>query len=199
MSASPATPCPLILASQSPRRLELLGQIGVTPNEVRPADIAEVPLKNELPRQMAMRLATAKARAVHNDGEAVLAADTVVAVGRRILGKAEDEAQARKFLHMLSGRAHRVIGGVCVMAPDGKTSVRAVTTRVTFKRLSVTEINGYLASNEWQDKAGAYAVQGRAGAFVSKISGSYSNVVGLPLFEVVSMLKGLGVVPKGLI
>lgn len=196
MSASTAKNPPLILASQSPRRLELLAQIGVTPDDVRPADIAEVPLKNELPRQMAMRLAEAKARAVWAKGEAVLGADTVVAVGRRALGKAEDEATARKYLQMLSGRAHRVIGGVCVIAPDGNAQVRAITTRVTFKRLSEAEINGYLASGEWVDKAGAYAVQGRAGAFVVKLGGSYSNVVGLPLFEVVSMLKGLGVSPR---
>lgn len=197
-TSRPSAP-PLILASQSPRRLELLAQVGIVASEVRPADIEETPLKNEAPRPMALRLAEAKAREVWREGEAVLAADTVVAVGQRILGKAETQDDAQRFLKLLSGRAHQVVGGVCAIAPDGESRTRAVITRVTFKRLSVEELNGYLASNEWHDKAGAYGIQGRAAQFVTKLSGSYSNVVGLPLFETVAMLKGLGIHPDGLI
>ncbi|MDH5188166.1 MAG: Maf family protein [Rhodospirillaceae bacterium] len=182
---------PLILASRSPRRLELLDQIGIIPNDVRPSQIAETRLANESPRAMAMRLAELKAREVWNKGEFVLGADTVVAVGSRDLGKANDAVEAKKFLQLLSGRAHRVIGGICVIAPDGRSIVRASVTRVTFKRLSFEEIENYIASNEWQDKAGAYAIQGLAGAFVKKISGSYPNVVGLDIYDASSMLHGL--------
>ena len=185
---------PLILASASPRRLDLLAQIGIVPAEVSPADIDETPLKNELPADAAKRLALAKALAVHATapGAMVLGADTVVAVGRRILGKAETEAEARRFLSLLSGRRHRVVGGVALVLPDGTPRTRVVTTAVTFARLSDAMIDAYLATDEWRDKAGAYAIQGRAAAFVRQIGGSYSNVVGLPLFEVANLLKGAG-------
>ena len=181
----------LILASRSPRRLELLAQIGVVPTAVRPADISETREAGESPRAMAMRLACLKARAVWKDGEYVIGADTVVCVGSRDLGKANDADEAKKYLKLLSGRSHRVIGGICVIAPDGRELVRASVTRVTFKRLSHEELETYIASNEWQDKAGAYGIQGMAGAFVTKISGSYPNVVGLDIYDVSSMLSGL--------
>ncbi|MEG3619508.1 nucleoside triphosphate pyrophosphatase [Magnetovibrio sp. PR-2] len=193
-------PVPLILASASPRRVELLAQIGITPDDIIPADIDETPLKNERPLDHARRLAADKARAIqssHADA-CIVGADTIVCVGRRILGKPADEAQARRYLSLLSGRTHKVIGGLAVLAPGGET-VKAITTKVTFKRLSAEEINGYMASGEWQGKAGAYAIQGLAGAFVTKISGSYSNVVGLSLPEVAGALKGLGACPAGLI
>lgn len=182
---------PLILASRSPRRLELLGQIGIVPDQVIPSDIPEVREVGESPRAMAMRLAQLKARAVWQEGNIVIGADTVVAVGTRDLGKAHDEAQARKYLKLLSGRSHRVIGGICIIGPGGKRLVRASLTRVTFKRLSLEDINTYIESNEWQDKAGAYGIQGLAGSFVSKISGSYPNVVGLDIFAVSHMLEGI--------
>lgn len=190
----------LILASASPRRVELLGQIGIAPDHIRPAHIDETPIALERPIDMARRLAEAKARAVQSENPAacIIGADTVVAVGRRILGKAEDAAEARRFLELLSGRTHRVIGGLAILTPSGET-VRAITTKVTFKRLSVDEIDGYIASNEWHDKAGAYAIQGRAGAFVKAVSGSYPNVVGLSIYDVANVLKGLGIRPKGLI
>ena len=185
----------LILASASPRRLDLLAQVGVIPAEVVPADIDETPVKGELPRQMAARLAAEKAEAVSAQfpGDTVLAADTVVACGRRVLDKAIDETAARQSLALLSGRRHRVFGGVAVRAGEGLQRERTVVTQVQFKRLTETEISDYLASGEWQGKAGAYAIQGRAAAFVRKINGSYSNVVGLPLYETLAMLRGLGV------
>ena len=186
---------PLILASASPRRLELLAQVGIVPSEVRPAHIDETPLDGEPPRAMARRLAEAKARAVWRAGEVALGADTVVAVGQRILGKPYDEPEARRFLELLSGRSHRVIGGLCVIDADGKARVRAVVTRVTFKRVSTEELNAALATGEWADKAGGYGVQGRAGALVSKINGSYANVVGLALVETLAMLQSAGVRP----
>lgn len=191
----------LILASASPRRVELLAQIGVRPDQVVPAHIDETPLKNETPLAMAKRLALAKALEVqkHHPQACIIAADTVVAVGRRILGKAEDESHARRYLELLSGRAHRVIGGLCVLAPQGRQVVKAVTTSVNFKRLIQSEIDAYIASDEWRDKAGAYAIQGRAGAFVRRVNGSYTNVVGLPLFDTANALKGLGVTLPGLI
>jgi len=184
----------LILASASPRRGELLLQVGITPDAVVAADIDETALKSELPREVARRLAAAKARKVADDHpEAyVLGADTVVACGRRILDKAASEAEARTHLSLLSGRRHRVFGGVCLVAPDGQTFERLVMTQVTFKRLHETDISEYLASGEWSGKAGAYAIQGRAGGFVKRINGSYSNVVGLPLFETLSLLDGQG-------
>ncbi|MCP5367131.1 MAG: septum formation protein Maf [Hyphomicrobiales bacterium] len=184
----------LILASASPRRLDLLRQVGIEPVAVVPARVDESPLAGETPLQMARRLAVAKARAValDNPGAFVLGADTVVACGNRVLPKAEDEATARRFLTLLSGRAHRVLGGFCVIDPAGTARARVVTTAVRFKRLHRGEIDAYLAGGEWRDKAGAYAIQGRAAVFVRHLSGSYSNVVGLPLFEVSAVLTGLG-------
>lgn len=185
---------PLILASASPRRLELLAQVGIVPDRVLPAEIDETPLKDELPRALAVRLAVEKASAAAQSQQKAytVAADTVVACGRRILGKAEDAAEARRFLELLSGRRHRVIGGIALCAPDGRIVSRAVETIVQFKKLSAAEIDGYLASGEWQGKAGAYAIQGRAAAFVKFIRGSYSNVVGLSLYDTMQMLKGVG-------
>lgn len=185
----------LILASASPRRVELLGQIGIAPDHIRPAHIDETPIALERPIDMARRLAEAKARAVQSENPAacIIGADTVVAVGRRILGKAEDAAEARRFLELLSGRTHRVIGGLAILTPDGET-VRAITTKVTFKRLSVDEIDGYIASNEWHDKAGAYAIQGLGTFLVKGINGSYTNVVGLPVCEVIEILLAQGVI-----
>lgn len=184
----------LVLASASPRRLELLRQIGLEPAEVVPADVDERPLSGELPRSHAQRLAREKAATVAAmyHSSFVLAADTVVATGRRILGKAENAAQARSHLRLLSGRRHRVHGGIAVIAPDGRLAERLVTTVVRFKRLDEYEIAAYLASGEWQGKAGGYAIQGRAAAFIPSINGSYSNVVGLALAETVALLRGLG-------
>jgi septum formation protein len=184
----------LILASASPRRLELLAQVGITPDDVLPADIDESPLAQELPRQHAARLALIKARKIAGqESEAwVIGADTVVGVGRRILPKTEDEATARRCLQLLSGRAHRVFGGVAIFSPDGKVSERLVVTRVKFKRLSEQEMQDYLNCGEWQGKAGGYAIQGHAASFVAGINGSYSNVVGLPLYETMTLLSGLG-------
>jgi len=179
----------LILASASPRRLALLAQIGVTPDEIVAADVDETPLKKETPRALALRLARAKAQAVSAVGARVLAADTVVAVGRRVLSKAETEAEARACLMLLSGRGHRVYTGVALKSADG-VRVRVVETRVTFKVLSSAEINAYIASGEWRGKAGGYAAQGLAGRYIVHIVGSYSNIVGLPLFETANLLEG---------
>ena len=183
-----------ILASASPRRVELLRQISIVPDHIFPAEIEETPLKNEQPRELVARLAVAKAAAIAKDypDAYVLAADTVVACGRRILPKAETTDDARALLEMLSGRRHRVIGGVSIFAPAGASSARVVETAVTFKRLSSAELDNYLASDEWRDKAGAYAIQGLAARFVCSLNGSYSNVVGLPLYETSQMLSGLG-------
>ena len=182
----------LILGSGSPRRRELLAQIGVVPDEIRPADIDEIPHKNELPRPYAARLAVEKAQAVEaGPDELVLAADTVVAVGRRILGKPENPTEAAKFLMLLSGRRHRVITGIALRLGD-KVWSRQVETVVKFKRLSDVELSAYLRSNEWQGKAGGYAIQGIGGAFIPAINGSYSNVVGLPLTETANLLIGAG-------
>lgn len=183
-----------ILASASPRRLDLLAQIGIRPDDVDPADLDETPFPRELPGPHAARLAEAKAKTVafRHAGALVLAADTVVACGRRILPKAENERQARQCLALLSGRRHRVLGGLCVIAPDGRVASRLVTTTVTFKRLDGDEIDAYLACGEWHGKAGGYAIQGRAAAFVRHLGGSYSNVVGLSLYETHGLLRGLG-------
>jgi septum formation protein len=190
MAANPK----LILASASPRRVDLLAQIGVTPDAVQPADIDEAPLKQELPRALAKRLAVAKgAKAAEAAaGAMVLSADTVVACGRRALPKAEDEGQAAVCLNLLSGRSHRVFGAIALTLPDGRVLNRVVMTAVTFKRLDERERRAYLASGEWEGKAGGYAIQGRAAAFVRRINGSYSNVVGLPLFETTALLQGAG-------
>ncbi len=184
----------LILASSSPRRLDLLKQIGIVPDAVDPADIDEKPNPRELPLPHAERLAVEKARAVagrHRDAF-VLAADTVVACGRRILGKPETEAEARACLTLLSGRRHRVHGGVALITASGKLVQRRATTMVAMKRLTESDIDDYLASKEWQGKAGGYAIQGLAARFVRGIVGSYSNVVGLPLFETAALLAGQG-------
>ncbi|NQW09972.1 MAG: septum formation protein Maf [Alphaproteobacteria bacterium] len=183
-----------VLASASPRRLDLLARIGLVPDEVDAADIDETPTRRELPRAHAARLAEAKAEAVaaRHPGAFVLAADTVVACGRRILPKAETEADARDCLRLLSGRRHRVIGGVCLIAPQGARGYRLVETRVGFKRLTAEEVSGYLASGEWRGKAGGYAIQGLAAAFAPFLSGSHSNVVGLPLAETYALLAGHG-------
>ncbi len=182
----------LILASASPRRLDLLAQIGVVPDAVEAADIDETPVAGELPRQNAARLARAKAQAIadRNPGALVIGADTVVACGRRILPKAEDEKTALRCLELLSGRRHRVYGGIAVILPDGSVRSRLVKTRVRFKRLTSQETAAYLQSGEWRGKAGGYAIQGRAAVFVANINGSYSNVVGLPLYETAALLSG---------
>jgi septum formation protein len=184
----------LVLASASPRRLALLEQIGVVPERVDPADLDERVLKGELPGPHALRLAAEKAAAVapRHAGAFVLGADTVVACGRRILPKADDEATARQCLLFLSGRRHRVHGGVALVDPEGRVRTRRVETVVAFKRLEAAEIDAYVASGEWRGKAGGYAVQGRAARFVRWLGGSYSNVVGLPLFETASLLEGSG-------
>ena len=184
----------LILASASPRRRDLLAQIGIVPDAVIPADIDETPLPGELPGAMALRLAMEKASAITADHRDVfvLAADTAVGVGRRILPKPHDETAARACLALLSGRRHRVYGGHVLTAPDGRTATRLVTTVVKFRRLNSADIDAYLATREWRDKAGGYAIQGAAAAFIPAINGSYSNVVGLALAEVRSMLVGLG-------
>lgn len=178
----------LVLASASPRRLALLAQIGVTPDEVIAADIDETPLKGEPPRQLALRLARTKAEAVKADNAIVLAADTVVAVGRRLLPKAETEQQARDCLALLSGRSHRVLTGVSVKA-NGATRERLAEARVAFKRLSQVEIEHYIASQEWQGKAGGYAIQGLAARYITSIIGSYTAIVGLPLYETANLIE----------
>jgi septum formation protein len=196
---SPPTPPaarshPLVLASASPRRLDLLRQVALEPDLVDPAELDETALKDELPAQHASRLAAAKARAVaaRHPGAFVLGADTVVACGRRILPKADDAATARRCLALLSGRRHRVHGGVALVTPSGRLASRHVQTIVAFKRLTEADIAAYLDCGEWRGKAGGYAIQGRAALFVRQIGGSYSNVVGLPLFETASLLAGQG-------
>ncbi len=183
-----------VLASASPRRLELLKQIGIEPDLAAPADIDETPLKRERPRKLAERLARAKGDVIASKypNDFVLAADTVVALGHRVLEKPADAAEARRFLEMLSGRRHRVIGGFAVFAPGGRCVVRSVVTQVRFRRLNGHEIDGYVASGEWDGKAGGYAIQGAAAAFIPWINGSYANVVGLPVSEVAGALRGLG-------
>jgi septum formation protein len=190
----------VVLASASPRRLELLQQIGLDPAALLPADIDETPLKGELPRSLAARLAQEKARAAAGvmatrpelAGAFLVAADTVVSVGRRILPKCELVEEARECMRLLSGRAHRVHTGVVVVTPAGAERRRLVETRLRFKRLAGAEVDAYLAAGEWRGKAGGYAIQGIAGAFVVKLVGSYSGVVGLPLYETMSLLVGEG-------
>ena len=185
---------PLILASASPRRLELLRQIDIEPGRVIPAEVDETVLRREIPHVYARRVAWAKLDAVaaENPDAFILAADTVVALGRRVLPKAETPKQAEDCLKALSGRRHRVLGAICLQGPDGRRVQRLVTTRVAFKSLSAPEIKAYLDSGEWQGKAGGYAIQGRAAAFIPWINGSYSNVVGLSLPETRQLLSGLG-------
>ncbi len=192
--AATSAPAPLVLASASPRRLDLLRQIGLDPDIVDPASTDETPLPRELPLAHARRVARAKAESVRprHPGAFLIAADTVVACGRRILPKAEDRATAAECLALLSGRRHRVLGAVEIIAPDGRRRDRVVVTTVAFKRLSAAEIELYLDCGEWRGKAGGYAIQGLAAAFIPWINGSYANVVGLPLAEVWTMLQGLG-------
>jgi len=190
----------LVLASGSPRRLALLQQAGVEPDALLPADVDEAPLKSESPRELVKRLARTKAdvarRTARTDEEIkeafIVSADTVVAVGRRILPKAEVVDEAAACLRLLSGRAHRVYTAICLITPHDKLRERIVETRIRFKRLSRDELESYLASGEWRGKAGGYAIQGLAGSFVVKLVGSYTNVVGLPLYETVSLLDGEG-------
>ncbi len=187
-----------MLASASPRRLMLLSQVGVTPDALRPASIDETPRRGEMPRTLVQRLARAKAEAardqIANDRDVadafVLAADTVVAVGRRTLMKPAVIEEATASLQLLSGRAHHVLTGLCLITPDERLRLKVVETRVRFKRLGREEIEAYIASREWRGKAGGYAIQGLAGCFVKKLVGSYTNVVGLPLTEVVGLLEG---------
>jgi septum formation protein len=187
---------PLVLASESPRRLALLAQVGIRPDAVLPAAIDESVLKGELPRVHALRLAVEKARRVESEWSGkpafILAADTVVVVGRRILPKARDEAEVRACLKLLSGRRHQVITAVALIGPQGKLRTRIAMTRVSMLRLTEDEIGTYVESREGVGKAGGYAIQGRAEALVKEISGSYSNVVGLPLALTVALLKGAG-------
>lgn len=193
-----ATRPDLILASSSPRRLALLNQIGVEPDHLIPADIDETPLKGEIPRKLAARLAHTKALTAQHkarqagigDNALVLGGDTVVAVGRRILPKAEMLDDATSSLRLLSGRSHRVFTSICLLNAAGNAKRRVVETRLRFKRLSTAEIDAYLASGEWEGKAGGYAIQGIAGAFVIKLQGSFHAVMGLPLYETVQLLRG---------
>jgi septum formation protein len=190
----------LVLASASARRLQLLSQIGIEPDKLLPASLDEAPQRKELPRALATRLAETKAEVARHNldrdpelrGAFILSADTVVSVGRRILPKPELTDEAAACLRLLSGRAHRVYTALCLITPKGKVRTRVVETRVRFKRLSREEIETYLASGEWEGKAGGYAIQGRAGAFVTRLIGSYTNVVGLPLYETMSLLMGEG-------
>ncbi len=184
----------LVLGSASPRRLQLLAQVGVTPDLVDPADIDETVLKDETPRMLVKRLAVGKASAVaarHPDAF-VLGADTIVAVGTRVLGKPVDETDARRMLKLLSGRNHKVLTGVAVIAPGGKTASRIVESRITFKRLTQDETDAFIASRDWDDAAGGYKIHQRAGAFVTNLQGSFTGVVGLPLYETLALLTGLG-------
>jgi len=184
---------PLVLASASPRRLDLLARIGVVPDAVHSTDTDETPREDEVPHRLAARLAAAKAEAAAApSGSLVLAADTVVGLGRRILPKAGTGDEARHCLDMLSGRRHRVATGVALRLPDGRLRQRLVITVVAFQRLTAAQIDDYLAGGEWRGKAGGYAIQGRAECFVRFLSGSHSNVVGLPLFETAQLLRGAG-------
>jgi septum formation protein len=182
----------LILASASPRRLELLARLGVTPDSVVPAEIDETPRKAEIPDRYACRMALEKAAAAAEPGSLILAADTVVAAGRRILPKTETEDEARAALALLSGRRHRVHSAVAVTDAGGRTRTRLSTSLVAFKRLSEEEIRSYLDSGEWLGKAGGYAIQGRAEALVRMLSGSHSGVMGLPLYETRALLRAAG-------
>ena len=188
----------LVLASASPRRLALLDQIGIRPDQVLATDIDETPRRGELPADYARRMAREKAAAATHDlaaGAAILAGDTVVARGRMILPKTETEDEARQCLALLSGRRHRVLGGIALRCPDGRLVARLVISRVTMKRLSASEIDSYLATGDWQGKAGGYAIQGPAAAMIRHIEGSYSNIVGFSLYDISAMLRGNGLLP----
>jgi septum formation protein len=197
-SATPISGSRLVLASASPRRLELLAQAGFAPDAIDPADIDERPLRGETALRTCLRLASEKASvaAARHVNAFVLAADTVVSVGSRAMGKPASPAEAESMLRRLSGRNHRVVTGVAVIAPDGRKAIRHGQARIRMKRLSHTEIKALLESEEWRDAAGGYRIQGRAGAFVTNVVGSYSAVVGLPLHETTSLLQGLGYFPK---
>ncbi|MGK7862441.1 Maf family protein [Falsiroseomonas sp. E2-1-a4] len=184
----------LVLASSSPRRLDLLARIGVIPDRMQPTEVDETPLKTEQPRALAIRLAADKAMAgaALMPDSLVLAADTVVALGRRILGKPADEAEAARFLGLLSGRRHRVMTAVCLAQPGGPRTARLVTTILAFQRLTQAQIEDHVASGEWRGVAGGYQIQKRAEMYVRFLSGSHSNVVGLPLFETTQLLRGAG-------
>lgn len=197
---SPLRVLDVVLASQSPRRRALLAQLGLEPAVVDPADIDETPLRRERARDAALRIARAKAETVahRHAGRAVLAADTIVACGKRLLPKADTADQAAACLRLLSGRRHTVYGAVVLRLPDGRAPHRIVATAVVFRRLTADDIAAYLSSGEWRGKAGGYAIQGRAAAFVPRVNGSYTNVVGLPLFETVNLLRGSGLLePAG--
>lgn len=182
----------LILASASPRRQQLLDQINITPDAISPADIDETPRLKEAPRVYVARMGLEKAEAVHQPGQFTLAGDTVVAVGHRILPKAEQDEEVRSCLDLISGRAHHVLTSVCLIAPDGQMAQRISDTRVNVKRLSRQEVEAYIASQEGIGKAGGYAIQGLFGAHIRQISGSYTGVMGLPVYETAQLLQGLG-------
>lgn len=183
----------LVLASASPRRKDLLAEIGITPDHIIPTNIDETPFTGEKPRAYVKRMATEKAEAlVGYDGAYVLAADTVVVMGSRILQKPVNATESYKFLSLMSGRRHKVMGGICLRTPNGQTITRICETTVKFKSLSEDEKRAYVASKEWDGKAGGYAIQGHAAAFIPFMSGSYSNIVGLSLHDTVQMLKGNG-------
>lgn len=182
----------LILGSSSPRRRELIARLGIEPQRIAAAEIDETPHKNEQPRPYAVRMAREKAHAIAGDGAFVLAGDTVVALGRRILPKAEDEATARHCLELMSGRRHRVLSAVALKYPDGTLRERLSETIVRFKPLSGAEIDAYIAGGEWHGKAGGYAIQGSAEGLIAWIGGSHSGVMGLPLFETRALLKAAG-------
>jgi septum formation protein len=190
-------PSDVILASASPRRLDLLRQIGLEPGHIIPAEIDESPLPGEKPKDLAVRLAKEKAHKVHvsHPESFILAADTVVACGPRLLDKAETIEQARAFLTLLSGRRHHVYGGICLISPDGKVRSRLCKTLVQFRPLSPAHIDAYLQSGEWKGKAGGYAIQGLAGTYVKYLAGSYSNVVGLSLYDIMALVEGAGFIP----
>lgn len=189
---------PFILASSSPRRKELLESIGLIPDQILSPDVDESPLKGEEIKPYVKRIAILKARAIHtqNPTAYVLAADTAVEARRKILLKAETQEEARTMLTSFSGRRHRVYTAICAISPEGKEISNLVTTRISFKRLSAQEIKSYISTGEWEGKAGAYSIQGQAAKFVKFISGSYTNVVGLPLYETDCLLKGIGFVSK---
>ena len=193
-SLSPLASPPLVLASASPRRLDLLRQVGLEPDRVVPTDLDETPLKGETPRQLALRLAVAKAQAAAAGAPDayVVGADTVVALGARVFGKPDDEAAARRMLERLSGRAHRVLTGVAIVAPGGRIASRLAETRLRWKRLSPADLDGLIQSGEWRGVAGGYRIQGRAAGLTLDLQGSYTGVVGLPLYETLALLDGLG-------
>ena len=189
-------PSPVVLASASPRRRDLLAQIGISPDLILAADIDETPNRGEMPaayaRRMALEKAAAAAKREIPDGAAILAGDTVVARGRMILPKTETEDEARRCLALLSGRRHRVLGGIALRLPDGRVRSRLVTSSVTMKRLTAAEIDAYIATGDWHGKAGGYAIQGPAAALIRHIDGSYSNIVGFSLYDVAALLAGNG-------